>query len=53
MSEWKSPRKVEEEIRDYRRNLFEILMAKVDRGEISRKMALKALRDAEEQDNGR
>lgn len=42
---WKSPRKVEEEIRDYHRRRFEKHMVRVDRGEISRALAIAALRE--------
>lgn len=53
MSEWKSPRKIEEEIRDYRRNKFEVLMQEVDRGKISLEIAIQALREVEEEEDGR
>ena len=40
MSEWKSPRRVEEEIRQYGREVFERVMAKVDSGDITLEVAL-------------
>lgn len=46
---WKSPRKIEEEIRDYQRDRFEGYMQMVDRGAMNRPLALTALR--EELDN--
>lgn len=42
---WKSPRKVEEEIRDYQRHRFEHQMLMVDRGELTRDLAITALRE--------
>lgn len=42
--EWKSPRKVNEEIRDYKRARFEHWMTKEDNGELVREMAIAALR---------
>jgi len=43
--EWKSPRKIEEEIKLYRLKRFEDYMRMVDRGELSRSLAIAALRD--------
>ena len=37
---WKSPRKVEEEIRQYQRTRFETIMAQVDAGEITHQDAM-------------
>lgn len=49
MSEvWKSPRKIEEEIRQYGREVFERVMAKVDSGEITLEVALGMLAMAQE-----
>lgn len=45
MSEWKSPRKVEEEIKAYRRKRFEAYMEAADNGELSRELAIAAFRD--------
>jgi len=46
MSEaWKSPRKVEEEIKQYRRQRFETWMTMADNGKITRELALAAFRD--------
>ena len=42
-SVWKSPRKIEEEIRDYQRNRFEGYMSMADFGIISREMAIRAM----------
>ena len=42
--EWKSPRKIEEEVRAYQSKRFEDYMAMVDRGELEREIALTALR---------
>jgi hypothetical protein len=46
---WKSPRKIEEEIKQYKIDRFERQMQLVDRGDIPRAIALTAL--AEEFDN--
>ena len=43
--QWKSPRKIEEEIREYRLKRFEDYMQMVDRGELSRALAIQALRE--------
>lgn len=48
--QWKSPRKVEEEIRDYQRKRFDDYMEMVDVGLISRELAVRALRDEVEID---
>lgn len=48
--QWKSPRKVEEEIRDYQRKRFEDYMEMADVGLISRELAVRALRDEVEID---
>lgn len=45
MSEYKSPRKIEEEIKQYRHRRFETYMQMVDRGELTRALAIAALRD--------
>lgn len=45
---WKSPRKVEEEIKEYRRSRFETYMGMADRGEISRHLAIQALKEEDE-----
>ena len=42
---FKSPRKVEEEIKQYRRDRFETYMEAADRGEITRELAIAAFRD--------
>ena len=44
MEEWKSPRKIEEEVRQYQRDRFEHYMTQEDLGLISRDMAIVALR---------
>lgn len=41
---WKSPRKIEEEIHDYQRDKFEKYMQREDRGELTRALAIAALR---------
>lgn len=43
--DWKSPRKVEEELRDYQRNRFEAYMRMADDGAITRELGIAALRD--------
>ena len=43
--QWKSPRKIEEEIREYRLKRFDDYMQMVDRGELSRALAIQALRE--------
>lgn len=45
MSEFRSPRKVEEDIKKYRRDRFETYMEAVDRGELTRELALAAFRE--------
>lgn len=46
MSEqWKSPRKIEEEVKEYRAKRFEDYMQMEDRGEITRELAITALRE--------
>jgi len=42
---WKSPRKIEEEIREYQRHRFEHHMSREDRGELNRALAIAALRE--------
>lgn len=44
-SVWKSPRKVEEEARAYLRQRFEAYMEQADNGELTRELAIMALRD--------
>lgn len=48
-AEWKSPRKVEEEIREYKARRFESYMQMEDDGKLSRAMAIAAFLD--EMDN--
>lgn len=43
--EWKSPRKVDEELKAYKEKRFEDYMQMVDRGELSRELALTAFRE--------
>lgn len=43
--QWKSPRKIEEEIKEYRLKRFEDYMQMVDRGKLSRELAIQALRE--------
>lgn len=43
--EWKSPRKVEEEITQYRRDRFERQMSLVDQGIMPEHVAISALRE--------
>ena len=45
---WKSPRRVEEEVKEYRRKRFETYMGMADRGEISRELAIQALKEEDE-----
>lgn len=47
---WKSPRKVEEEIRTYQRNRFEMYMQMEDAGHLTRDLAISALREELEYD---
>lgn len=42
--DWKSPRKIEEEVKQYRAKRFEDYMQMEDRGEITRELAITALR---------
>lgn len=42
---WKSPRKVEEELKEYRRQRFETYMEAADRGEIERELAIQAFKE--------
>lgn len=42
---FKSPRKIEEEIRDYQCERFEAYMRMADEGKLSRELALTALRE--------
>lgn len=43
--EWKSPRKIEEEVKEYRLKRFEDYMVMVDKGELTRELAFTALRE--------
>lgn len=43
--QWKSPRKREEEVKEYRQKRFEDYMSMVDRGELTREIAITALRE--------
>jgi len=43
--EWKSPRRIAEEDRAYRHRRFESYMRMADRGELSRELAIQALRE--------
>lgn len=43
--EWRSPRKVEQEVSQYRAKRFEDYMQMVDRGELERHIAITALRE--------
>ncbi len=45
MEAWKSPRKIEEEIKQYRRDRFEVYMQAVDRGELTRELAIAAFHE--------
>jgi hypothetical protein len=45
MEEWKSPRKIEEEVKEYRAKRFEDYMQMVYRGELTRELAFTALRE--------
>ena len=49
-SEWKSPRKIDEEIRNYQRKRFEDYMSMADLRIISRELAIQAMRDEVEID---
>lgn len=43
--QWKSPRKIEEEVKEYRAKRFEDYMVLVDKGELTRALAFTALRE--------
>jgi len=43
--EWKSPRRIEEEARQYRLERFESYMQMVDEGKLTRALAIAALRE--------
>ncbi len=43
--QWKSPRKIEEELKEYRLKRFEDYMQMEDRGELTRELAITALRE--------
>lgn len=43
--QWKSPRKIEEEVREYRAKRFEDYMVMVDEGKLTRALAITALRE--------
>lgn len=45
MEQWKSPRKREEEVQEYRAKRFEDYMVMVDKGELTREIAFTALRE--------
>lgn len=45
---WKSPRKVEEEMRDYNRQRFEQYMQMADDGTLTRALAIAAMREEQE-----
>lgn len=42
---WKSPRRIEEDVRAYRHKRFEDYMQMEDRGELTRALAITALRE--------
>lgn len=42
---WKSPRKIDEEIKEYKRKRFETYMEMADRGEITRSLAIQAFKE--------
>ena len=44
-ADWKSPRKIEEEVNDYKRTRFEWYMSEVDNGRLPRELAITALRE--------
>jgi hypothetical protein len=52
METWKSPRQVDEDLRDYTRRRFELYMMMVERGELTQTLALTALREEIEYNNG-
>lgn len=43
--EWKSPRRIEEELKQYRHQRFERYMQMVDDGKLTRALAIAALRE--------
>jgi GTPase Era involved in 16S rRNA processing len=43
--DWRSPRKIEEDVKRYRSKRFEDYMKMEERGEITRELALAALRE--------
>ena len=43
--QWKSPRKIEEEVKEYRLKRFEDYMVMVDEGKLTRELAFTALRE--------
>ncbi len=43
--QWKSPRKIEEEVKEYRAKRFEDYMVMVDEGKLTRELAITALRE--------
>ena len=43
--EWKSPRKVEEEVREYKHKRFEDYMVMADEGKLTRALAITAFRE--------
>ena len=43
--QWKSPRKIEEEVKQYRSKRFEDYMVMVDEGKLTRALAITALRE--------
>lgn len=45
MEQWKSPRKIAEEERDYKRQRFEWYMVEADEGRLPREIAIRALRE--------
>lgn len=45
MEEWKSPRKVEEEVREYKHKRFEDYMQLADDGKLPRALAITAFRE--------
>ena len=45
MEDWKSPRKIEEEVKQYRAKRFEDYMTLVDKGELTQALAITALRE--------
>lgn len=45
MEDWKSPRKVEEEVREYKHKRFEDYMVLADEGKLPRALAITAFRE--------